>query len=1056
MAISAALSIVASPAGAQQSGDDAIEEVVVTGIRGSLQAAMDVKRNTSGVTDAISAEDMGKFPDTNLAESLQRITGVSINRVEGEGSEVTIRGFSGDFNLVTLNGRQMPAADARSIFFGINANTSTGDSRSFDFSNLASEGVSGLQVYKSGRAGVPSGGIGGTINIQTIRPLEVGNQLSFGAKAVQDDGASGTTPELSGVGSWTNDAGTFGVSAFGSFQERESSNRSALHGGIVWQFPFDPTIPAFNSATIVNEPGADQLTGFPASSTLVYSETQRERTNGALTMQFAPNDRLTITADGTYAQNDQTQKGVSDLPFFVRQFSFVQFDDNPVVSLPDFAYEPLVAGAGSDFTQAGKELPFRNSLMMIRDELYSFGFNVDYKYTDSLTLNFDASHGQAKAGGNHPNGAIWEGISLGGQAVAAQLMDFRSPIPNAIQAIADGALPSSTMVGGELVNFAGGNSNGIFEKSDLGAQYVNRSVNDQESTVNQFHMKLDYDNGGPVRANFGMGYIENEVKQSGVEYRDELGGWNTGTIGDIVALMGEDAVETICISCEFDDHDNQILTTDQLVSDFNAAGGAFAPGASLRMVGQEAYYIDPVALGAAFDGYVNGSGRQFDNANRSVNSTSDNLITEDVLSVYGEAILDGEVSGMPMQVVVGLRYEDTSVESTSLQSVPLFKNWTSDNDFGTVFSPEVQAVQQSFDYDNFLPSIDVSLDVNDNLKTRVSFSTTIARPPLGSMFLKTNAGNPSTATYLGGLANGDRGNAQLEPLKSNNIDLSVEYYYGEGSAFTVAYFEKSVSNFIGNEQIRTNLFGLRDVASGAPGTRSGDAVAALQAQGWAATETNLFTMTAILDNPADFPGGAADFIDPSQPGGAAQSSAVASQYDINPNGDDPLLDFIVQQPTNQASAKINGWELNWVHFFSGALEGFGLQANTTIVNGDIGYDRLADPNTEDQFALTGLSDSSNLVVFYENDRYSVRVLYNQRGEFLSDTNVGNRVPRFVDDYSQLDFSASFAATDNLTFTLEGINLLEEPVVFRGRTDKQVQSYIEGDMRLLLGARYNFF
>ena len=77
--------------------------------------ALDAKRNTSGVMDAISAEDIGKFPDANLAESLQRVTGVSVNRVEGEGSEVTIRGFSGQFNLVTLNGRQMPAADSRSL-----------------------------------------------------------------------------------------------------------------------------------------------------------------------------------------------------------------------------------------------------------------------------------------------------------------------------------------------------------------------------------------------------------------------------------------------------------------------------------------------------------------------------------------------------------------------------------------------------------------------------------------------------------------------------------------------------------------------------------------------------------------------------------------------------------------------------------------------------------------------------------------------------------------------------------------------------------------------------
>lgn len=1056
VAVSAALSLVWGPAAAQES-DGALEEIVVTGIRGSMQAALDQKRDSAGVMDAISAEDIGKFPDTNLAESLQRVTGVSINRVNGEGSEVTIRGFGGDFNMVTLNGRQMPAADAQPVFFGISANTSSGDTRSFDFSNLASEGVSGLQVYKTGRADVPSGGLGGTVNIQTIRPLEAGNRFSIGAKAMQDDGASDTvTPELSLLGSWANDEGTFGVSGFASYQEREFSSRTALQGGIVWQFPFDPSVPAFSNADIVNPPGPDDLTGFPNSATVVFSENARERTNAALTMQFAPSDRLTVTADGLFARNDQSQRTVSDLPFFVRQFDFVAFDGDPVVSLPDFISEPLVAGAGSDFSQAGKELPFRNSLFELRDELYSFGLNVDFQFSDSLTFNVDASHGRSTAGGNHANGALSEGVSLGGQAVAAQFIDFREPIPNAVQAIADGAPATATMVGGQMVNFPGGNGNGLFEKSDLGSQWALRDFDDQETTLNQFQMKLAFDNGGPVRANFGLGYTENELELVSEDYRDELGGWNTGNIGDVATLLGEDAIETVCILCEFDDDDNYILSTQQLASEFTAAGGTIADGASLRRVGEEAFFVDPFALGRAFDGFVNGGGTQFNNANRRLTRSADNTIVEDTFSVYGDAILEGEVAGRPLQIVAGLRWETTDVESTSVQSIPLAKRWTSDNDFATVFSPDVQNVTQEFDYDNLLPNLDVSMDITDNLKARVSFSRTLARPPYNNMFVATNAGNPNTATFLGGIASGSRGNAQLEPLESDNYDLSLEYYYGQGSAFTVAYFEKSVSNFIGNEQIKTSLFGLRDAASGAPGTRSGQAVAELQARGFAATETNLFTMTAILDNPSAFPGGADDFIDPSQPGGAEQSSTVASRFAIDPDSSDPELQFLVQQPTNQASADIDGWELNWVHFFtSERLRGFGFQANATIVNGDVGFDRSADPNTEDQFALTGLSDSANVQGFYENDQIAVRVLYNWRDEFLANTNIGNRVPRFVDDYAQLDVSASYFASDNLTITLEGINMLEEPVVWRGRTEQQVSSYLEGDRRLLLGIRYNF-
>jgi len=1052
-AISSVLCMAASPAVVAQ---DDIEEVVVTGIRGSLQAALDVKRESSGVMDAISNEDIGKFPDTNLAESLQRITGVSINRVSGEGSEATIRGFSGSFNVVTLNGRMLPGADARPQFFGINANVNSADERAFDFSNLASEGVQGLQVYKSGKAGVPSGGIGGTINIETIQPLETGNVATMGVKVVQD-GSSGTgaTPELSGLASWANDEGTFGISAFGSYQDREYSRRTALHGGIVWQNPFDATIPAFSNATLVNAPSAGQLAGFPRSSTLVYDENTRERINGMLTVQFAPNDQLTITADAMFAQNDQTTKALSDLPFFVRQFDFVEFDNDPAVSMPLFIGEPLVAGGGSDFTQAGKELPHRNTLFNSRDTLQAFGLNLDYQMNDDLNVSLDIATSKASAGGNHPSGAISEGVSIGGQAVGAQFIDYRNPIPVTVQTIADGSGATSTNVAGTVVNFAGGNANGIWEASDLGSQWVLRQVSNQDVTVNQINLAANWDNGGPIRANFGLGYITYEMEMLQQGLRDELGGWNTGFIGDIPTLMGLDAIETVCITCKFRDDNGWLISLDEVVADYTAAGGNVAAGSIPRRTGDVAFYVDPIEMANAFDGFTSGGGDVFDYSNMTKTSEDDNSINEDTLSVYAEFIADGEVADMPVQVVLGLRHESTEVLSQSLQGVPIAKYWTSDNDFSTTLGAGTSVVEQDFSYNNFLPSLDVSLDLSDNLKARASFSTTIARPSLSSMFLKTNAGSPDTATYLGGLASGSRGNAELLPLKSNNVDLSLEYYYGEGSAFTVAYFNKQIANFIGNEQVNANLFGLRDVASGAAGTRSGDAVAALISQGWATTETNLFTMTAILDNPTVFTNGAADFIDPSQPGGAAQSSDVATVYDIQPDSNDPLLDFTIQQPTNAATAGIEGWELNWVHFFTGQFEGFGLQANATFVSGDVGYDVYADPASADQFAQTGLSDSANLILFYENDTWAARVLYNQRGEFLSNTNIGDRVPRFVDAYSQLDVNASYAATDNLTFTLEGINMLEEPVIFRGRTETQVQSFVEGDRRMMLGARYNF-
>jgi len=128
--------------------ETASDDIVVTGIRASLRASADIKRDGQGIVDAISAEDIGKFPDTNLAESLQRITGVSIDRSNGEGSFVTVRGLGPEYNLVVLNGRQLPTAT-------IGDGNGAPSSRAFDFANLASEGIAALEVYKSGRATVP-------------------------------------------------------------------------------------------------------------------------------------------------------------------------------------------------------------------------------------------------------------------------------------------------------------------------------------------------------------------------------------------------------------------------------------------------------------------------------------------------------------------------------------------------------------------------------------------------------------------------------------------------------------------------------------------------------------------------------------------------------------------------------------------------------------------------------------------------------------------------------------------------------------------------------------
>ena len=147
--------------------EDEVEEVVVTGIKKSLISAIDIKRNNVGVVDAITAEDFGKFPDNNLAESLARVVGIGIDRSNVEGERVAVRGFGPELNLVTLNGRQMPTVPGQ-----------WGGGRSFNFGDISSHGISAVEVYKSTNSSLPSGGIGSTINMVTTKPLSINGSLN--------------------------------------------------------------------------------------------------------------------------------------------------------------------------------------------------------------------------------------------------------------------------------------------------------------------------------------------------------------------------------------------------------------------------------------------------------------------------------------------------------------------------------------------------------------------------------------------------------------------------------------------------------------------------------------------------------------------------------------------------------------------------------------------------------------------------------------------------------------------------------------------------------------
>ena len=190
-----------------------VEEVFVVGIRGALRRSIDVKRDSDGVVDAITEEDIGKFPDKNVAESLQRITGVTIQRQFGEGQGVAIRGASQNMTLTTLNGQNV----ASTGWFAFEPAR-----RSFNYSLLPSELVGNIKVHKSSQADLVEGGIGGTVVINTRKPLDVGDASVYAAAQGAHTSDSGSIdPQLSGLASWENEEGNLGLLVSGVYQGRE-------------------------------------------------------------------------------------------------------------------------------------------------------------------------------------------------------------------------------------------------------------------------------------------------------------------------------------------------------------------------------------------------------------------------------------------------------------------------------------------------------------------------------------------------------------------------------------------------------------------------------------------------------------------------------------------------------------------------------------------------------------------------------------------------------------------------------------------------------------------
>ncbi|WP_254795714.1 TonB-dependent receptor [Arsukibacterium indicum] len=359
MALIAGAALTALPVIAQEDEvkEQQVEVIQIRGIRASQEANLNAKRYSNAVVDVVTAEDIGKFPDKNVAESLSRITGVGVSREFGEGEKITIRGASSSTNRTLLNGQTVATAD----WFILD-----NPGRSFNYTMLPSALVSDLEVYKSPLASIDEGSIGGTVILRTRTPLSLdANSVNISLEGQYSEASEKWDPQLSGMYSWKNDAENWGVLVSAIKQDRKVVRQGFEVLGWPTNTDLDAKIPSH-----IGVPRFEQ---------------DRERETLFLSLQSRPNDNLDMVLnilDSKVDANNHNQ-------------NWLIFVNNNAGSLTNTVLENGSIVAGEVAAAGTAAYNFINRVSST--ETRSVDFDLNYS-ADSFELHTQLGHTEAKGG----------------------------------------------------------------------------------------------------------------------------------------------------------------------------------------------------------------------------------------------------------------------------------------------------------------------------------------------------------------------------------------------------------------------------------------------------------------------------------------------------------------------------------------------------------------------------------------------------------------------------------------------------------------------------------
>jgi len=682
-------------------GDAELEEIVVTGFRQALTSSIEVKREAMSVVQSVSAEDIGKLPDTSIAESLARLPGLAGQRVNGRTSAISIRGFGEDFTAASMNGREV---------------LGMGDNRNVEFDLYPSEILSGVTVYKTPTATLMTQGIAGTVDLRTVRPLE--------------------SPQV------INLQGSYEMNEYDALNPDMDDTGYRVAGSYVDQFMGDTlgvalTIASMESPSQEEQGGAwgyaDSRSGnkIPGGIKPYAHSAKLSRDSYAGVLEWEPTDNLHVTADALYIDysDERVLRGL-ETPGAVWG------------GIPDYTEDTIEDGLVTSGTWIGTAAQMRNDAREQTADLQVFGLNVEYQLTDTWSLMFDGAYNEIEK--TYSDWEIYSSVGgrVGSPGQLKETVGFRTTDRGLML---DHALPyddyNQVYIAGSQ-RWGGGNNFNPDDNDDQDG-FVNLGEWDEELTTLRLQANKDFE-GAFTNLQFGVNYSDREKSKV-----------NNGYFLTSPRYPGAELIP--------EQYRTGIVSLDWVGQRMASFDG--------RALYRSGYYIE------TSEGETNAA-RAADNY----------TITEKVTTGYAQLNFDHDYEGVRVWGNLGLQYVDSQQDTEGFGAQ------------GTTSGVVAIPVSTSYDYADLLPSANLALGLTEEVVVRLGASRTMTRTRLdrlkpGTSFSFDYGKNLPSATVERSPWSADAGNPYLEPIKVDQFDLGVEYYFAPDGYVSASLFKKDLANW---------------------------------------------------------------------------------------------------------------------------------------------------------------------------------------------------------------------------------------------------------------------